>query len=74
MLITAREIHMGQASTNFHSLLDLSHYIHVSHNAKCTSKILKLLYNSIVGTDFYIIITCYLTFVIWAHNEQIGQG
>ena len=34
----------------------------------------KLLYNSHVDTDFYIIITCNLTFVIWAHNEQIGKG
>ena len=33
------------------SATDLSHYI--SHHAKCTSKLLKLFYNSIVDTDFY---------------------
>ena len=70
---SAREIHMGQASTNFHSMLLTCLTINLDH-AKCTSKLLKLLYNSTVDTDFYIIITCNITFVIWAHNEQIGQG
>ena len=35
---------------------------------------LKLLYNSIVDTDFYIIIITNLAFVISTHIEQIDQG
>ena len=35
---------------------------------------LKLFYNSIVDTDFYIIIISNLAFVILTHIEQIGPG
>ena len=38
------------------SAADLSHYI--SHNAKCTSKLLKLLYNRIVDTEI-VVLKCF---------------
>ena len=64
---------MGQASTNFHSLPRTCLTIYLIM-LNVPVNYLKLLYNSIVDTDFNIIISCNKNFVIWAHNEQIGQG
>ena len=66
-------IHTGQASTNFHSLPPTCLTINLIM-LNVPVNYLKLLYNSIVDTDFYIVTTCNLAFVIWAYNEKIGQG
>ena len=71
---TATEIHMGQASTNFHSLPPtcLTIYLimlNVPENyLNC--------FITVLLTQIFILslFTCNLAFVIWAHNEQIGQG
>ena len=57
---------MGQAGTNFHSLPPnyLTIYL-IMLNVPVNY--LKLLYNSIVDTDFYLIIINNLAFVIWTH-------
>ena len=64
---------MGQASTNFHSLPPTCLTIYFTMlNVPVKFKTALQQYGW--HTDFYIIITCNLAFVIWSHNEQIGQG
>ena len=63
---------MGQAGTNFHSLPACLTIQLIMLNVPVNY--LKLLYNSIVDTDFYISIISNLAFVIWTHIEQIDQG
>ena len=71
----ARETHMGQAGTNFHSLPTCLTIYRIMLNVPVNY--LKLFYNSISIVDtqiFYIIIIGNLAFVIWTHIEQIDQG
>ena len=70
---TARETHMSQAGTNFHCLPPTCLTIYLIM-LNVPVNYLKLLYNSIVDTYFYIIIISNLAFVIWTHIEQIDQG
>ena len=64
---------MGQAGTNFHCLPPTCltiYLIMLNVPVNCS----KLPYNSLIDTDFDIIIISNLAFVIWTHIEQIDQG